>query len=315
MLDAVKNATPLSDAKPLFGAPGRLELIGVGGVFGVWNAIALGATAGATLQTDPGPTFLGTAGLALALGIGFGYAGHVIGDVGELDEGGGKLVASGLVWGSNVGIASAIWLTDIVRPQDGGQAALAIFGPIVTMGYVGGALGFTAAKLGKFDAAQVSLVNSGGAMGSFLGGMAALNMLQAQVEGAGPYALTYIAGNAVGLLGFGLLGNSLDLRWSETLIGDLGMVVGGTVGGLGMLGVLLTIGGSADGRVLTALMTSAASVGVVGGYAAGIGVALLLRDPNAPKDAPPAVALVPVTGAARDQAGRIIPTMGVMASF
>ena len=54
---------------------------------------------------------------------------------------------------------------------------------------------------------------------------------------------------------------------------------------------------------------------VVGGYAAGIGVALLLRDPNAPKDAPPAVALVPVTGAARDQAGRIIPTMGVMASF
>lgn len=307
MIEAMKLAET-----PAFAKPGRLELVGVTGVFGVWNAVAAGATIGLSSGADTGPILLTTAGLALVSGVGFGYAGHLLGEKAALDEGGGKLVASGLVWGSNMGIAAAFLALDVTKPDDAGLTALTIFGPIVTMGYVGGAVGFAAAKLGRFDAAQVSLVNSGGAIGSFLGGMVAINMLQAGVEGTAPYALTYMAGNAIGLVGFGVLGNTLKLSWSETLIGDLGMVIGGTVGGLGMMGLLLsTNGDNADAAV--GLITGAASVGVVGGYAGGLLVATMLRSDDAAHT--PLVAMTPNTGAVLDAGGAIVPTMGMRVSF
>lgn len=308
MLDAVGVAEA-----PAFAAPGRLELVGVGGVFGVWNAIAVGTTVGISTNADPGPMLIGTAVLALAAGVGFGYGGHLLGEEAALDEGGGKLVASGLVWGTNMGIAAAFFALDAIRPETSGLQAMSLFGPIVTMGYVGGAVGFAAAKLGRFDAAQVSLVNSGGALGSFLGGMVAINMLQQGVQGTAPYAFTYMAGNAVGLVGFGVLGNTLKLTWSETLIGDLGMVIGGTVGGLGMVGALLSMGGNNNGAAVT-LTTGAASVGAVGGYAAGLLVATMLRTGD-DISAAPKVALTPSSGAVVDGTGALVPTMGMQVAF
>jgi hypothetical protein len=76
-----------------------------------------------------------------------------------------------------------------------------------------------------------------------------VNILFANVEGVAPYALTYID----------------DVSWSETLVGDLGMVIGGTVLGLGAAGVPLAAESSGEPQLAVAIVTGAASVG---GYAA-----------------------------------------------
>ena len=305
MLEAIQTG----EQGGVFGDPGRLELVGVAGVFGVWNAIAIGTTAAVTAEADPGFSFLGIAGLALVSGVGFGYGGYLLGEAAELDEGGAKLVSSGLVWGSNMGIAAATIAAENLQPETAGGSLAVVLLPVVAMGYVGGAVGFGAAKVGRFDAAQVSMVNSGGALGSFVGGMVAINMAERGVEGVTPYALTYMAGNAAGLVGFGILSNTLDLSWGETIIGDLGMVAGGTAGGLGMVGALLIIGGDSN-TPFVALTTGASSLGAMGGYAAGVAAAIALRSRGVEAPAT-AFKLQFNTGAILDRTGALVSTMGL----
>jgi hypothetical protein len=313
LLHPIATAPPVGApvAEP-FAPPGRLELVGVAGVFGVWNAIALGVSVSSALQAEPGASLLGTSALSLGAGVGFAVGGYYLGEALDLDEGGGKLVASGIVWGSNMGIAASILVLDLVKPQGGG-AAFVTLAPVVGMGYVGGGLGLLAAKLGRFDAAQVSLVNSGGALGSFLGAMAVTNLAANQVGGVAPYTLTYMAGNAAGLVGFGILGNLVEVTWSETLIGDLGMVLGATVVGLGTVGVLISTQANLSNQTATLLMTGATSLGAVGGYAAGLGIAMAVRPK--PALAPSALNVLPMSSFVVDKAGALAPTLGLMASF
>jgi hypothetical protein len=150
MLDALASAPPpvVAAAPPAEAAvpPGRLELVGVAGLFGVWNAIAFGLSAQSLSEsTNGGLVLLGTSALALGAGVGFGYAGNVLGERMRLDEGGGRLVASGLVWGSNMEIATSVLLLDVVKPEGRNTIPTAL-APVVAFGFVGGGVGLLAAK-------------------------------------------------------------------------------------------------------------------------------------------------------------------------
>ena len=320
LLNPWPAAAPLNPGAPTsdpFGPPGRLELVGIAGLFGVWNGVALALAASPVVLADSansgGLSLLGTSALALAGGVGFGVGGYFLGDALHLDEDGARLVGSGLLWGSNMGIAGSVLIFDLLKPQ-GNALLLVALAPIVAMGYVGGGLGLAAAKFGRFDAGQISLLNSGSTMGSILGGMVAINLLAQPSYGVIPPTLAYMLGNASGVLAFGLLGNIVDLTWGQTVIADLGMVLGGTVLGLGTVGALSFLPANAPACSLaTPMITGAISVGVVGGYAAGLAIAMAVGGPKTPQ--PSALSLTPATGAVLDRSGRLTQTMGMVAHF
>jgi hypothetical protein len=239
--------------------PGRLELVGVGGLFGVWNAIAGGIIVGTNVQSsNPGVLLLGTAGASLALGIGFGIGGAKLGEALHLDEGASKLVASGLVWGTNAGIG----LLPVVFSTrgNGTSAVLTVLGA----GWVGGLTALALTNVLDVDAPSVSMINSGGIWGSVVGGMVMLNLANNQVTQSGAYSAAYIGSSVVGLVGGGLLSTVMKPTYAETLIFDLGAVVGGSVLGLGTVGTLALIAPS-DTSLATPIITGAISVGVLGG--------------------------------------------------
>ncbi len=291
---------------PAFGA-GRLELVGVSGLFGVWNAVAGGVSVASLAQLDGGPAFLGTAAGALVAGVGFGVGGYYLGEALELDESKSKLVASGLIWGSNMGMALAP-LVASAAIDTGTALPLIVLTPIVLAGYAGGAGGLAAGMFIDLTPADVSMVNSGGFFGSVVGGLMLTNLLAWQVSGTAPYSLTYVAFNAAGLAAGGLLAKNSDYTWGETLVADLGMAIGGTTLGLGSAGVLL-FSSSGDPRVAAGLVTGATALGMAGGYAAGLATARLLR----PADA--AVQIAPMSGAVLDVDGNVVATAGFAAHF
>lgn len=323
-----RAAREVQQAQGLF-APGRLEIASGLGVFGVWNAVAAGILAARNLpELDPGFVLMGASGLALAAGVGGGIGGLALADALHLSEGGARLATSGLVWGTNVGVPLGLWMASAIQsvpypttdPQTGlpdpdeearywedeGERERArtniVLLTTLASGYaVGGTALWLASEL-ELDAADVSLINSGGILGSMLGVLGIANLTGvANVSDQGALAATYIAGNLVGLAGGGLLANWLDLTWGQTLMGDLGAVVGGITFGLGTAGALMLAGGNNEDLGIM-LITGAVAAGAVGGYATGLVVSTRVLPQGAPAPlaltiGPPLHIAAPVGGA------------------
>jgi hypothetical protein len=287
--------------------PGRLELVGVGGLFGVWNAIAGGIVVGANVQgSNPGVLLLGTAGASLALGVGLGIGGARLGEALHLDEGASRLVASGLVWGSNAGIGLLPVVFAADRNGNGTSAVLTVLGA----GWVGGLSALALTNVLDVDAPSMSMINSGGIWGSVVGGMVMLNLTNNQVSQSGAYSAAYIGSSVVGLVGGGLLSTTMKPTYAETLIFDLGAVVGGSVLGLGTVGTLALVSTNSTSLFMP-IVTSAVSVGVLGGYAAGIATVSLLRTVDAPLFVPKLATPLPTNVV--DSAGQPVPIVNVLA--
>ena len=256
--------------------PGRLELVGVAGLFGVWNAIAGGVIVATNANTGNGGALLiGISAASLALGVGFGVGGAAIGNALKLDEGASRMVASGIVWGTNMGIG----LLPVVFSLDTGNGTAPIL-TVLGAGWVGGLSTLALTDALRLDTAAVSMVNSGGIWGSLVGGLVMINLLNAQVESSGAYSAAYLGGNVIGLVGGGLLSQVVTASWGETLVFDLGAVIGGSVLGFGSTGLLLASG--SNGEYATPIITSAVGVGVIGGYALGMVTTSMLRSVETP---------------------------------
>ncbi len=288
--------------------PGRLEFVGVGGLFGVWNAIAGGIVVGSNIRSgNPGVLLLGTAGASLALGVGFGIGGAMLGESLHLDEGASKLVASGLVWGTNAGIGLLPVVFTADPTGNGTSAILTVLGA----GWIGGLATLALTNVLDVDAPSVSMINSGGVWGSVVGGMVMLNLVNNGVTQSGAYSAAYIGSTVAGLVGGGLLSTTMKPTYAETLIFDLGAVVGGSVLGLGTVGTLALMS-TENNSLLTPIVTSAVSAGVLGGYAAGIATVSLLRAVDAPLFVLPKQA-TPLPTNVVDSAGQPVPIVNVLA--
>ena len=257
--------------------PGRLELVGVAGIFGVWNAIAGGVVVASNLQgAGPGALLIGISAGSLALGVGFGVGGALIGDSLKLDEGASRMVASGILWGTNMGIGL---LPVIFTLNTNGNATVPVL-TVVGAGWVGGLGSLALTNILRLDTTAVSMVNSGGIWGSVIGGLVMTNLANSQVTEASAYSAVYIGASMLGLVGGGLLSQTVNVSWGETLIFDLGAVISGSVMGFGSAGIMLATGN--DGKYATPILTSAIGVGVLGGYAAGMLASSMLRGADAP---------------------------------
>lgn len=287
--------------------PGRLELVGVGGLFGVWNAIAGGVVVNANVPSNnPGVLLLGTAGASLALGVGFGIGGALLGEALHLDEGASKLVASGLVWGTNAGIGLLPVVFSVDTTGNGTSAVLTVLGA----GWAGGLAALALTNAIDVDAPSMSMINSGGIWGSVVGGMVMINLANNRVTQSGAYSAAYIGTNVAGLVAGGLLSTTMKPTYAETLIFDLGAVVGGSVLGLGTVGTLSLIP-TTDTSLFTPIMTGAVTVGVLGGYAAGIATVSMLRAVDAPLFVPKQATPLPTNVV--DSAGQPVPIVNVLA--
>ena len=257
--------------------PGRLELVGVAGLFGVWNAIAGGVLVATNVEGgNPGALLIGISAASLALGVGFGVGGAAIGDALKLDEGASRMVASGIVWGTNMGIGLLPVVFDLDREGNGSAAIITVLGA----GWAGGLGTLALTNVLRLDTPSVSMVNSGGIWGSVVGGLVMLNLANARVQPSAAYSAAYIGANFVGLVGGGLLSQTVNVSWGETLVFDLGAVIGGSVLGFGTTGLLIASGN--DGQFATPIITSAVGVGVIGGYAVGMVTTSMLRGVDAP---------------------------------
>jgi hypothetical protein len=83
--------------------------------------------------------------------------------------------------------------------------------------------------------AQVSMLNTGGWVGSLLGVFALLDITAAgNAVNGGALSAAYLGISTLGLAGGALAGTFIDFTWGETLLldlgGVLGLVAGGTIG-------------------------------------------------------------------------------------
>jgi hypothetical protein len=254
---------------------GRLGVTTAAGLFGAWNGVA--GTLIYQVQNPNSP--VGTAFIAggigaVALGVGFGVGGFFLAEALDLDEGAARLVASGLIWGTTLSIGPAVAIAEAVARNAGGPLLFSLpLATVVAGGYVGGLATLGLALLLPFDEAQVSLINTGGWVGSLVGGLVLIDMAVFRVapDSLSTYGLTY-SGIALGtLLGAGVLGRFVHLTWGEALLIDLGAVLGSVSFGAVSVGVM--IGGLGFGMSPEAI-TLAVTSSIGGGALIGAGAAL-----------------------------------------
>ncbi len=300
---------------------GRLGITTAAGLFGVWNGVAAGLITQVTAPgLNPGITLIGSGVLAVGLGATFAVGGYMLADKLELDEGAARLVASGLLWGTNIGIGSAFVAGDALALTNSTLALDAALLTVVLGGYAGAGAALGIASLVEFDEAQVSLINTGGWIGSLLGLLILPNYATyGAFFGPGTLALygaTYAALATAGLLGGGVAGRFLHLTWGEALLADLGGVAGVVLGGALSLGVVATTGGTL-GQASVPFVTGAVALGALGGAAGAIGGAMVWRNARgAPllRGEPDGLhATVGAVGAVVDKAGNVVPTAPILA--
>lgn len=285
---------------------GRLGISTTLGLFGVWNAVAGGILIGSNAPNlvDGAGLVAGTGAAAVALGIGAGVGGYFLADALQLDEGAARLVASGVVWGTVLGTAMAPSIAQVEGPAGFNLA----IGGVVGAGYVGGGAALLLSSLVTFDEAQVGMINSGGLIGSGVGLLLLPNLAAANVGDTSMYSLTFIGSTLVGLTAGGIVGRTVNYTWGETLLCDLGAVLGVVAGGT------VSVVAGMSGATEMPLLTAPPAVGLVGGYVVS---ALIVREWRAGRGAPiwrdapsvrPVAMAVPV-------GKTMVPTVGVMGSF
>jgi hypothetical protein len=256
--------------------PGRLELSSTAGLFGIWSGIAGGIAVVSHLRGDnPAPAILGTGMLALGLGIGAGIGGYYLADAFDMGEGDSRLVSSGLVWGTTFGLALLPALFELGLPE--GFAVSVPLTAIVAAGLAGGAAAFGVTRFARLSSAEVSLVNTGGWLGALFGLLALPNLAAFSVDSPLAYSATYTGVAALGL-GLGALASQLlELSWGETLLLDLGAVLG-LVGGATLVFSLSAAGAysTLPGLVSVPLNTGTVGLSALAGLAVtGLGIGLL----------------------------------------
>ncbi len=262
VLDA--TAKPPEEASLI--PPGRLGITTAAGLFGVWNGVAGGAMTALTIP-DINPTGLvaGTGAAAVATGIGFGIGGYLIAEKLQLDEGAARLVASSLVWSTVLGAGVSVAIGSAAA--DSGFAPQLSLATVVGAGYVGAGATLLLTQYMSFDEAQVAMINSGGIVGAALGIVVDANLASASAGQASPttLSLAFVGSTALGLGVGGLLGRRYALTWGEALLCDLGLVLGGVIGGTGSI-----VFGLATGGVNVPVVTFLPLAGMVAGYGAGM---------------------------------------------
>jgi hypothetical protein len=263
----VLEQTPSSSASLI--PPGRLGVTAASGLFGVWNGVAAGLIVGANAANVDGTLLVGGTGVgAVALGVAMGAGGYLLAERLKLDEGAARLLASSLVWGTVIGAGLAPAIVEAWDTANGsGPAVSSAVAAVVGLGYVGAGAALLATSLTTFDEAQVSMINSGGTVGALLGLLILPNLSAAGVINTLPYSLTFVGTTVAGLAGGAFLGRTLDFTWGETLLCDLGLVLGGVLGGTATFVVAPSLGGS-PATTQALVGTSLPMVGVLGGYAA-----------------------------------------------
>jgi hypothetical protein len=290
--------------------PGRLGVTAASGLFGVWNGVAAGWVVAANVSNVDGLLLVGGTGLAsVALGTAMGAGGYFLADHMKLDEGAARLLASSLVWGTVLGAGMTPAITSAIpTTNNGGPAVAAGVGTVVGMGYVGAGAALLATSMMSFDEAEVSVMNSGAALGMLVGLLALPNLASANVTTPLPYSATFVGSTVAGLGAGALLGRTFDLTWGETLLCDLGMVLGGVLGG-----ATAVLASPALARLppqgSTAVLSGLPAVGLIGGYGAMLGFVTSWRGSRgAPiwRDAPPVHAVAALLPVGRD----VVPTWG-----
>jgi hypothetical protein len=287
---------------------GRLGITTAVGAFGLWNAIAGGIVTGVNVpNVNPTALIAGTGVVGVAAGIGFGIGGYFLAEKLQLDEGAARLVASGLLWGTVLGTSIA---PTIAFSDTGGTAGFNLgIASVVGAGYLAGGAALLLTSMVSFDEAQVSMINSGGAIGATLGLLLLPNLAAAGVTEVAPYSLAFAGTTTAGLAAGGLLGRSLQLTWGEALLCDLAAVLGGFAGGTASL-----LMGTVTGSPSVTFMTAIPAIGVVGGYGAGLLFVSQWRlSRGAPiwRDGPE---LRPIVSSV--STGRVnVPTVGVVGRF
>lgn len=247
--------------------PGRLELSSTAGLFGIWNGIAAGIITAIHLPgIDPTLATLGTGALSLGLGMGFGFGGYALAERFDLAEGDSRLITAGLLWGTVMGIAAAPIVAERNLP-DRLNVSVPLLG-VVAGGYLGGAASLLVGMRADITPAQVSLLNTGGWVGALFGLLMIPNLEAYRVQQATPYALTYLGAQSLGLAAGALASRWLDASWGETLLIDLGGVLGLVASGT--LVFALNASGafvSTPGTLLLPLTTGTLMAGTLGGIA------------------------------------------------
>lgn len=249
--------------------PGRLELSSTAGLFGIWNGITAGIITAIHLPSlSPTIAILGTGALSLGLGVAFGVGGYTLAERFDLSEGDSRLITAGLLWGTVMGIAATPILAERNLPERF-NVSVPLLG-VVMGGYLGGAASLLVGTRADITPAQVSLLNTGGWVGALFGLLMIPNLEAYRVQQATPYALTFLSAQALGLGAGALASRWLDASWGETLLLDLGGVLGLVASGTLMF-TLNAAGAfvSAPGTLLLPLTTGSLMAGTLG----GIGVA------------------------------------------
>lgn len=255
--------------------PGRLELSSVAGLFGIWSGIAIGVSVTAHGFSEGLDTaILGTGALAIGLGTGLGFGGYHLAESLDLGEGDSRWVASSLVWGTTLGIAA---VPPILQNnlQGGAEVSLPLM-TIVGGGLLGGTLALTTTQFHRFNSAEVSLINTGGWVGALFGLLTLPSLDAWNVNGTIYGSLAYISATSLGLTTGYLFSQVLDMSWGETLLLDLGAVLGLVSGGTVVF--TLTAAGALEalpGEIAVPLVCAGLGVSTLSGLAlTGLAIAM-----------------------------------------
>lgn len=245
---------------------GRLELSSTAGLFGIWSGIAIGSSISAHLRPDETLAILGTGALAIGLGTGLGFGGYHLAEQLDLGEGDSRWIASSLVWGTVLGIAAIPPILEN-NLQGGAEVSLPLM-TIVSGGLLGGVLSLGATRFHRFSSAEVSMLNTGGWVGVLFGFLTLPTLEAWNINGAVYGSLSFIAATSLGLTSGFLLSQVLDLNWGETLLLDLGGVLGLVTGGT--LLFALTASGALEslpGQIGVPLVSAGLGLSAVSGMA------------------------------------------------
>lgn len=265
--------------------PGHLELTIAAGAFGIWN----GAAGAIALGQSPllVPEYVSLAGGAAAVGLGGVYAvtSYLVADRLELSPGRARLLSSGLVWGTGLGLSLAPWAFALAGSpwpegalppldQDFERALPFALIPTLLGGYVGAGGAALVAAFFDVDAAQVGTMNTGGWIGFALG-FATTPLVDAAGFGDPIWlGLYYLSATSVGLLGGIGMSQLIRVEPWEVWLMDAGAAAGLVlVGG----GAYLIRSGLAPGPAGDILAGGAAGFGTIAGLAASAAAVAFFR--------------------------------------
>lgn len=260
------NPSSMSQAESWQIPAGRLELSSTAGLFGIWSGIAIGSSVSAHLRPNATLAILGTGALAIGLGTGLGFGGYHLAESLDLEEGDSRWIASSLVWGTVLGIAAIPPILEN-NIQGGAEVSLPLM-TIVSGGLMGGALSLAATRFHRFSSAEVSMLNTGGWVGVLFGFLTLPTLETWNINGALYGSLSFIGATSLGLTSGFLLSQVIDLNWGETLLLDLGGVLGLVTGGT--LLFALTASGALEslpGEIAVPLVSAGLGLSTLGGLA------------------------------------------------